>query len=266
MAKIELDKYYTPKDLALYCIQKTYEIIGKESISEIIEPSAGDGAFSNLIKDCIAYDILPQHENIIQANFLELKIGYKKRRLFIGNPPFSYTNSIDKQFYKKCCKEGDYIAFILPIGQYNQNYEFFDFDLIHSEQLPISSYSGVPLKCCFNIYKRSNSGLLNKKPKFEFKDIKLSGIYRRKSRNDKVPSNYDFSICGYGSAIGKICDYENQYCLQFYFIINNLDLKDKIKQIIKDANWKEIIHYASTPSLRQWQIYNYLKQQIPTLE
>lgn len=266
MAKIELDKYYTPTHLSLYCIQKVYEIIGKENISEVIEPSAGDGAFSNYIKDCIAYDILPQHENIIQANFLELELGYKKGRLFIGNPPFSYTNSIDKQFYKKCCKEGDYIAFILPVGQYNQNYAFFDFDLIYSEELPISSYSGIDLKCCFNIYKRPSNSLLNKKPKFEFKDIKLRDVGRGKSRNDKVPSNYDFSICAFGSATGKICDYEDQYCKQIYFVINNPNLKDKIKEVIKDANWKEIIHYASIPSLRQWQIYNYLKQQIPTLE
>ena len=30
MAKIENDKYYTPVDLAKYCIDKTFEIIGKE--------------------------------------------------------------------------------------------------------------------------------------------------------------------------------------------------------------------------------------------
>jgi len=39
--KIALDKYYTPKGTAKYCIDKVYEIIGESNISEVIEPSAG---------------------------------------------------------------------------------------------------------------------------------------------------------------------------------------------------------------------------------
>ena len=41
MAKIENDKYYTPVELSKYCIEKTFELIGEENISDIIEPSAG---------------------------------------------------------------------------------------------------------------------------------------------------------------------------------------------------------------------------------
>lgn len=37
MAKIENDKYYTPVDLAKYCIDKTFEIIGEENITDIKE-------------------------------------------------------------------------------------------------------------------------------------------------------------------------------------------------------------------------------------
>jgi predicted RNA methylase len=68
-AKINLDKYYTPVELAKYCIDKTYEIIGKENITEIIEPSAGNGSFSLQIPNCIAYDIEPEHESIIKQDF-----------------------------------------------------------------------------------------------------------------------------------------------------------------------------------------------------
>lgn len=39
MAKIENDKYYTPIELANYCIDKTIEIIGEENIIDILEPS-----------------------------------------------------------------------------------------------------------------------------------------------------------------------------------------------------------------------------------
>ena len=55
--KLHLDKYYTPKELAKYCINKTYEVIGKENITEIIEPSAGSGSFSLQIPNCMGKDI-----------------------------------------------------------------------------------------------------------------------------------------------------------------------------------------------------------------
>lgn len=35
--KIELDKYYTPDDLAKHCVDKTIEIIGSENISMVLK-------------------------------------------------------------------------------------------------------------------------------------------------------------------------------------------------------------------------------------
>ena len=45
MAINENDKYYTPKYLVEKTIKKTLELIPLDEISDIIEPSAGDGAF-----------------------------------------------------------------------------------------------------------------------------------------------------------------------------------------------------------------------------
>lgn len=45
--KINLDKYYTPVKLANYCYDKVIELIGEENITEIVEPSVGDGSFFN---------------------------------------------------------------------------------------------------------------------------------------------------------------------------------------------------------------------------
>ena len=89
MAKIENDKYYTPVSLAKECIDKTFKIIGEENISDIIEPSAGNGSFSNQLFFCTAYDIEPESNNIIKQDFLKLDLPYKKGRLIIGNPPYS---------------------------------------------------------------------------------------------------------------------------------------------------------------------------------
>lgn len=70
--KIKNDKYYTPKDLAKYLINKTIEIIGTNNITDIIEPSAGNGAFSTQVK-CTAYDIEPQHNSIMKQDFFILE-------------------------------------------------------------------------------------------------------------------------------------------------------------------------------------------------
>ena len=78
--KLHLDKYYTPIILAKYCIDKTYKIIGKENIIEVIEPSAGNGSFSNQIEDCIAYDIEPEDDRIIKQDYLTVDLEYKKGR------------------------------------------------------------------------------------------------------------------------------------------------------------------------------------------
>ena len=110
MAKILLDKYYTPNDLAKYCIEKTKEIIGEENITEYIEPSAGEGIFLKYLdKPFIAYDIEPECDKIIKQDYLNLNLEYKKGRCIIGNPPYGRCLNLAQKFYKKSIYLGDYI-------------------------------------------------------------------------------------------------------------------------------------------------------------
>src|SRR5574344_2989200 len=96
IAKIENDKYYTSSELAEYCVRKTEEIIGKENITEYLEPSAGSGVFLYFLdKPYLAYDIEPEDNKnrIIKADYLSLDMEYKKGRCIIGNPPFGDRNN-----------------------------------------------------------------------------------------------------------------------------------------------------------------------------
>lgn len=263
--KLHLDKYYTPPKLAKYCIEKTYEIIGEDNITETIEPSAGNGSFSLQIPNCIAYDIEPEHESIIKQDFLQLNISYKKGRLIIGNPPFGdRNNDLVKRFYNKSIQIADYIAFILPISQYKNKVNLYQFDLIHSENLGLHIYTDRELHCCFNIYKRPQNGF-NKRPQYRWKDIVIKRHTRGSNEIYKKDFDYDLRICCRGN-IGRVCDYENQYAKEYCIKIYNNELKKQIIDIIVNADWNKIYPSISSPYLAQWQIYEYLKSKIPNIK
>lgn len=177
MAKIENDKYYTSRELAEYVVNKTKDIIGKENITEYLEPSAGGGVFLDFLdKPYLAYDLYPEDDRIVKQDYLELDLEYEQGRCIIGNPPYGNHNILSTQFYKKSIQLGDYIAFILPISQLNNNHEMYDYDLIYSEDLGRRLYSNITVHCCFNIYKKPK--IINKKPNYKLKDVEIRD-YRR---------------------------------------------------------------------------------------
>ena len=261
MAKIDNDKYYTPLKLAIYCINKTYEIIGKENITEIIEPSAGNGSFSNQL-NCIAYDLYPEKNNIIQQDFLELDLDYKQGRLIIGNPPYGRCLSLAQKFYKKSVQLGDYIGFILPISQLNNTRSMFEFDLVYSEDLGNRYYSGVKLHCCFNIYKRNPKGL-NKPIKNKLKDIT---IIRQDSKGYE-DKEFDIRMCYWGNgSAGKILKDNETYSAEYKIQIHNKDLKDRIIEVLSNVNWKNELNKIAMLKIQQFHIIDLLKREIKEIE
>jgi hypothetical protein len=263
IAKINNDKYYTPPDLAKYIVTKTKEIIGEENITEYIEPSAGAGVFLDYLdKPYLAYDIEPENDRIIKQDYLELDLPYKKGRCIIGNPPYGSRNTLSVKFYKKSIQIGDYIAFILPISQLNNNQQMYEFDLIYSENLGLRIYSDRKIHCCFNIYKRPRDKF-NKKPNYKLQDVEVKE-YRRNGTYAK-PEQYDFGMCTWG-ALGKEVEYVGQYAQENYFIIKNKKYKNKIIELCRNTNWKELNPYTATPKIQTWRIYKYLKEQIPEIK
>lgn len=268
IAKIKNDKYYTPPELAKYVVDKTKEIIGEENITEYIEPSAGAGVFLDYLdKPYLAYDIEPEDDRIVKQNYLELDLEYKKGRCIIGNPPFGSRNTLLVRFYKKSTELGDYIAFILPLSQLNNNYQMYQFDLIYSENLGIYTYSGVKLQCCLNIFQRPKNGH-NKRPSYKLNDVDIVE-YRRGANKKFDEFKYDIGICTYGSGIiGRVPKYKGYYVKEMYFKINNFQHKEKIINLIKNTDWeKEICNGSSGQfNLTQWQVCKYIKEQIPEIE
>lgn len=260
--KIGLDKYYTPVWLAERLIAKTFEVVGSENITDIIEPSAGNGSFSNQL-DCRAIDIEPEAEGIERGDFLAIDIPYKKGRLVIGNPPYGDKMRLAKKFYEKSAEIADYIAFILPISQLNNNSFLYKFNLIWSEDLDEQSYSGRLLKCCFNIYKRPP--IVRTKPKRKSLDgIK---IYRDDCKGYDSIDDYDVRMCywGDGSAGRIITDKNERYSGEFKIKVTH-PKKDEIVAFIRSFDWRSYVKNIAMKRIHNYHIIEVLEDNIDGLK
>ena len=115
-----IDKFYTKKEVAMYCINllKQYITINKDDL--VIEPSAGNGAFIDAIKSLKCnyefYDLEPEHDEIIKQDYLlhNTNTNTSQKIHILGNPPFGRQSSLAIKFIKKSCHFCASISFILP--------------------------------------------------------------------------------------------------------------------------------------------------------
>lgn len=263
--KLNLDQYYTSEEDMNYCVNKTLDILQENgySVSEFLEPSAGQGVFSNYLAtsglNVIAIDIDPKSEDIVKADYLEYDIEYKKDRLIIGNPPYGSRLSLAKQFYNKSIEIGDYISFILPISQLNNTQMMYKFDLIHSEDLGELIFSeDRKVHCCLNIYARPKSGL-NKKKSSKLKDIEI--VRQDSKKYDSF--EFDIRMCYWGDATaGKILKDGERYSGEYKIKIHNEILKDRIIDVLINTNWKEELSSTAMCRIKQYHIIDILKREI----
>lgn len=264
--KIDNDKYYTPIPLANHCWDIVLREVGEQNISEIIEPSCGDGSFYHHESHIphFGFDIEPHcnFTNVVQADYLKANITYLPGRLIIGNPPYGRCLNLAQKFYKKSIEIADYIAFILPISQYKNTSSMYEFDLVYSEDLGINRYTDRDLHCCFNIYKRPNDGILNKKPVAKLNDIT---IYRQDSNGYKE-KDFDIRMCYWGDGTaGKLLHDGEHYSAEYKIKINNTELKLKIIDVLSNFDWKGYLNCIAMRKIQQFHIIDILKDNIPEI-
>lgn len=118
--KDKYDRFYTKNHVAIKCIQLINRIYGLEEFDCIIEPAAGDGAFSRYLIQSIAYDIAPDpaDPNINCADWFEVdksQFSDFENILVIGNPPFGEQSRLAIDFFNSC-GFANVIAFIMPLS------------------------------------------------------------------------------------------------------------------------------------------------------
>lgn len=239
------DKFYTSDSVVLLCYNLIKEYLKLNKKDLIIEPSAGDGAFINIIKNLSNnykfYDITPNDKQIIKQDYLLLDIGqfvdkFKKIHI-IGNPPFGRQSSLAIKFIKKSCNFCNTISFILPksfkkdsMKKYfpNNFHNLLETDLPDNSFLVDGKEHNVP--CIFQIWE--------KKEHNRIMPAKLEPInYKFVKKED----NPDISFRRVGVYAGNIdTNIEDKSFQSHYFIklgsISVDDFIEKYKTITFECN------------------------------
>lgn len=205
--KHELDKFYTKS----YIVDECLSYLNLDEYDCVIEPSAGNGAFSEKIENVQAFDLMPENDNIQQADWLTLdKQQFDKfeKVLVIGNPPFGTSGSLAYAFIAESMKFADTVAFVLPKGfkkDSMKNRIPLNFELVEENDLPKDSFTlngaDYSVPCVFQVWRKSNklrNKVIHKTTtelfKFVAKDEADFRIQRVGGRAGKASLNLDVSV------------------------------------------------------------------------
>ena len=143
-----LDQYYTKPDTARECWETLRDVLPVPACrARFIEPSAGDGAFFDLLppRRRIGLDVAPRHAGIREQDFLTWEHCARDRSLqvVVGNPPFGNRGDLAVRFVNKAAEIADTVGFIVPV-----NFRKFavhkqlndDLQLIAAKPLPRNSF------------------------------------------------------------------------------------------------------------------------------
>ncbi len=239
------DKFYTKPEIAAKYIDLFLNFVNPVFSDTIIEPSAGTGSFSDILKtkeyNILCYDIEPTKDYIHKTDFLSLETSQFKDNIFhcIGNPPFGRQSSLAKRFIKQCCEFSSSVAFILPKSFKKQAfYKAFPlhFHKVYEEDCPSHSFlvnekeHDVP--CVFQIW-------IKKEYKRDVEDMPTPNGFKYVSQADDP----DFALRRVGFYAGKASsDYHSKNKQSHYFIkLDNKDngseaLIEKLNQHVYDTN------------------------------
>ena len=244
-----IDKFYTKKEVAMYCINLFKEYVAPNNDDLIIEPSAGNGGFIDAIKSLKCnyefYDLEPEHEEIAKQDYLLYNTNNNNNNNnntqkihIVGNPPFGRQSSLAIKFIKKSCTFCASISFILPKSFKKDSLKKtfpLNFHMLYEIDLPAKSFlvnkqeHNVP--CIFQIWvkKTYNREVSEKLKPHNF-------IFVKKTNNPSI------SFRRVGVNAGTIdVNSSNKSVQSHYFIrftnTNSLEKNlDLLKSVVYDSN------------------------------
>jgi len=106
-----LDKFYTKQFIADFYSQVVLSRYGRDAT--YVEPTAGNGAFLNILPDIQGYDLKPERSDVIEMDVFNNT--FDKGSVIVGNPPFGMNAGLAIRIFNHIasfkCKA---ICFIVP--------------------------------------------------------------------------------------------------------------------------------------------------------
>ena len=254
----EKDQFFTHKSTAIYCYNKTIEILNNFNVNieeyTFIEPSVGEGSFYNLLpkNKRIGVDIEPRCEGTFKHNFLD---WYPKtdKNICIGNPPFGLRGNLALKFINHAEQFSDFICFILPqlfnsSGKGSCKSRVKGLNLIHNEIINSSFYYPDGEEVFVNVVFQ----ILSKHFKIEEFTINLDNIIKLYSlsdggtpgstRNKKHLYSCDYylpSTCFGENNIKIYSKFEDLPHRRGYGVISLIE-KSILDKIMSSINWSSV--------------------------
>ena len=224
------DKFYTKPEV----VRELINLVDLSKYDMVIEPSAGNGAFSKNIthQNLISLDILPEDSSISPGDWLIFEYTKTGKVLVIGNPPFGNQGSLALNFIKKCDSlQVDTIAFILPKSFKKQTLKNKIpplYHLVNEIDLDDNSYTlldkDYSVPSVFQIWERREGARQNLEMK------RVSHLIRFVKKGD----NPDYSLRRVGFYAGMIYDQIHEKSEQSHYFIQS---SPQIKEFLRDYKW-----------------------------
>lgn len=260
---VPLDQFYTREEVARRCLDGLMSFMRSDGAdpeaTTFLEPSAGTGAFSNLLPRgrSIALDIMPQTADTIEADFLSWTPAPSDLPVVVvGNPPFGYRAWLALEFMNHAAKFADYVGFILPMafqsdGKGSPKPRVRGMHLVHSEILERDSFvngagKSIKVNALWQIWKR---GELEIDPVPTCNQwIELFTVDQRKERlcGQERMSEADFFLqrTFYREAPDLVLDFADVKYVCGYGIVIKKD-RARILKALEEANWHEYSNLAA---------------------
>lgn len=262
--EVGLDQFFTTPAIAKECYDSLIRYMvsikkDPESYS-FIEPSAGLGAFYNLLPENrrIGIDVEKFNLDYLNCDFLSWRpTSERVNYICVGNPPFGYRAWLALAFLNHAAHFSEIVGFIVPMafqsrGKSNVQDRVKGLYLVHSSPLPANSFfdrngQSVKVNSLWQIWSRhKNKGYQTEKTCDQY--IDLFTVDMRKERRcghtrlleadyflqrtfyshpPKLVKDFDLVkyVCGYGIVIKK----------------NHREIID----ILSNADWKKYSNLAS---------------------
>lgn len=254
--KDNLDRFYTKSSVVDFCLSK----INLNNYTHIIEPSAGSGAFSNKIPNCIAIDIKPANDGIIACDYLAFDYSKYKGALVIGNPPFGQQSKLAIAFFNYSAKYAQTIAFILPKSFKKasmQNKLDLNFRLVEEYDIESNAFllngADYNVPCVFQIWDRT----LNKRALIKLKTT--TNLLDFTKDRDLA----DFRIQRVGGNAGKASFDKTAALASNYYIINKSPFtNEELAAIINSLTYPTINDTVGPKSLSKGELIDQLENKL----